>query len=188
MDHYIDIRVRPDPEFSAPMLMNALFSKLHRAFVSLHSKTIGISLPEHRNNNPRGTGSLLRLHGDIPNLGQLMASNWLQGMRDHVEISNPRPVPDTVRYRVVRRRQFKTNVERLRRRRMKRHHETHEQARQHIPVSVERHVSLPYVTLCSQSTRQTFSLFIEHGPLRDEPKTGTFNSYGLSESATIPWF
>ena len=34
MDHYLDIRLLPDPEFPAPLLMNALFTKLHRALVS----------------------------------------------------------------------------------------------------------------------------------------------------------
>ena len=31
MDHYIEIRVLPDPEFSEEMLMSALVAKLHRA-------------------------------------------------------------------------------------------------------------------------------------------------------------
>ncbi len=31
MDHYLEIRVLPDPEFSSEMLMAALFAKLHRA-------------------------------------------------------------------------------------------------------------------------------------------------------------
>lgn len=31
MDHYIEIRVLPDPEFTEEMLMAALMAKLHRA-------------------------------------------------------------------------------------------------------------------------------------------------------------
>ena len=31
MDHYLEIRVLPDPEFSEEMLMAALMAKLHRA-------------------------------------------------------------------------------------------------------------------------------------------------------------
>lgn len=34
MDHYLDIRVLPDPEFSAQTLLEALFAKLHRALVA----------------------------------------------------------------------------------------------------------------------------------------------------------
>ncbi|MET0043908.1 MAG: type I-F CRISPR-associated endoribonuclease Cas6/Csy4, partial [Candidatus Thiodiazotropha sp. 6PLUC3] len=30
MDHFQDLQILPDPEFSTPMLMNALFAKLHR--------------------------------------------------------------------------------------------------------------------------------------------------------------
>jgi CRISPR-associated endonuclease Csy4 len=31
VDHFLDIRVLPDPEFGEEMLMAALFAKLHRA-------------------------------------------------------------------------------------------------------------------------------------------------------------
>lgn len=188
MDRHIDIRVMPDPEFSTPVLMNALISKLHRALASLGSEHIGISLPEHRNKSPRGLGGLLRLHSNAVELDQLLATDWLQGMRDHVTTSNILAVPESPRHRTVRRRQFKTNAERLRRRRAQRHGETMEQARELIPVSVERRVSLPYAILRSQSTQQSFCLFIEHGPLTDTPVSGTFNSYGLSDTATVPWF
>ena len=33
MDTYLEIRLLPDPEFVPTMLMNALFSKLHRGLV-----------------------------------------------------------------------------------------------------------------------------------------------------------
>lgn len=187
MDHYLDIRVRPDPEFSPSMLICALFGKLHRALVSLNANDIGISLPEHQTKK-RSPGMVLRLHGGVQSLGRLMAAPWLQGMRDHVDVASVSPVPADARYRVVRRRQFKTNAERLRRRRAKRHDETLDQARQHIPDTVERRVPLPYLTLRSHSTKQAFSLFIEHGPLTDVPVAGTFSSYGLSTTATVPWF
>ncbi|WP_152482130.1 type I-F CRISPR-associated endoribonuclease Cas6/Csy4, partial [Dickeya sp. DW 0440] len=35
---------------------------------------------------------------------------------------------------------------------------------------------------------QPFLLFVEHGPLQDTPVAGVFSSYGLSATATIPWF
>jgi CRISPR-associated endonuclease Csy4 len=187
MDHYIDIRVRPDPEFSPSMLMDALFGKLHRALVSLSTDDIGISLPEHTTKK-RSPGGVLRLHGSASSLERLMAAAWLQGMRDHVDVAEACQVPTDARHRVVRRRQFKTNAERLRRRRAKRHGETLEQARERIPDNIERRVTLPYLTLRSQSTRQSFCLFIEHGPLKAQPTPGVFNSYGLSDTATVPWF
>lgn len=186
MDHYLDIQIRPDPEFPVNMLMGALVSKLHRQLVALEADDIGISLPEHGAEPP--LGRLLRIHGRRDRLDTLLASEWMKGMRDHVALTEVSPVPDGVEHRIVRRRQFKTSVERLRRRRMKRHGESYEQASAQIPDSVERKVKTPYVIVRSQSTGQTFSLFIEHGATTTEATEGVFSKYGLSDIATVPWF
>ena len=188
MDHYVDIRLQPDPEFASPTLMNALFSKLHRALVTQKGTDIGISFPGHAIKPKRTLGDCLRLHGSEASLRKFMGASWLEGMQSHVTVSDTRPVPANASFRVVRRRQFKTNADRLRRRRAQRHGETLEQARARIPDTVERTAGLPSVTLRSRSTGQSFSLFVEHGPFRTESSLGSFNTYGLSQEATIPWF
>lgn len=43
MDHYIDIRLRPDPDFAPAMLMGALYNKLHRALFDLQAEDLGVS-------------------------------------------------------------------------------------------------------------------------------------------------
>lgn len=187
MNHYLDIHLLLDPEFPVPMLMGALYNKLHRALAMLDSADIGISFPQYQLKQ-RTLGSQVRLHASEGRLQQLMAENWLQGMRDHVRLSEVQPVPGTAEYRVISRRQFKTNVERLRRRRMQRHHESYEQAVQAIPDGVERKPDLPYVMLRSQSTGQAFALFIAQGEVSPAPLSGTFNTYGLGQGASIPWF
>lgn len=187
MNCYIDIRIRPDPEFSPVVLMSALFGKLHRVLTAMKVDDLGISLPEHGEGPPR-LGGRLRLHGNAVSLERLMGENWMQGMGDHVHVSDIQPVPNDACHRVVRRRQFKTSVERLRRRRAKRHGETMEQVCARIPEGIERKSDLPFVVLRSLSTGHNFSLFIEHGPEGSEPVKGTFNSYGLSKGATVPWF
>lgn len=186
MDHYLDIQTRPDPEFPVNTLLGALASKLHRGLVALEADDIGISLPGHEQSPP--LGGLLRLHGSRDRLHALMEKDWIRGMRDYVAITDIAAVPEDVVYRIVRRRQYKTNVERLRRRRMKRHNETYEEVCRHIPGSVERQVRTPFLIVRSQSTGQAFSLFIEHGPVRSEPVKGRFSTYGLSNEATTPWF
>jgi len=93
-----------------------------------------------------------------------MAENWLRGVRELTQMDAIAPAPEHAEYRIVRRRQFKTNADRLRRRRMRRHNESEATAFEHIPDSVEQKVSLPFVQISSISTGQRFSLFIEHGP------------------------
>lgn len=185
--HYLDLTLLPDPEFSHAHLLGALVSKLHRALVQLRADDIGMSFPGH-SLRPRTLGSVLRLHGPEAALAGLMASDCLRGMRDHLRQGAIAPAPADARHRVVQRRQFKTSAERLRRRRMQRKGETADQAAAAIPDSVERQPTLPFVHLRSTSSGHAFDLFIEHGPVVLAPTSGSFNSYGLSSDATVPWF
>lgn len=187
MDHYLDIRLLPDPEFPPSMLMNALFAKLHRALVDLDSTAIGVSFPDHTL-APLALGERLRLHGQAPALAHMMSCNWLRGMRDHTEVQGPTSVPAGAVHRAVRRVQAKSNPERLRRRLVKRKVIDYDTARQLIPDEAAETLELPFVTLKSLSSGQTFRLFIEHGPTSPEPTHGCFGKYGLSRRATVPWF
>lgn len=187
MDHYLDIRLLPDPEFPAPLLMNALFAKLHRALVSHGAGDVGVSFPEHACNGP-GLGACLRLHGSAVALARLMAQDWLRGMRDHSACGEPLPVPASAAHRTVRRVQAHSSPERERRRLIARKGLSEEAARDAIPDRHARRLDLPYVTLASQSTGQQFRLFIEHGPPQPTATPGPFSAYGLSPHATIPWF
>lgn len=186
MTYYLDIRLRPDPEFAVSQLLNALFSKLHRALVQLESDDIGVSFPDVKAKRP--LGECLRLHGSAERLDKLMALNWLQGMRDHVQVGELLAAPDDCQHRVVRRVQAQSSPERLRRRYSKRHNISAEDAANCFPDSVAEYLDLPFLSLRSQSTGQGFRLFIEHADLLDKPQQGKFSCYGLSSTATVPWF
>ncbi len=187
MDHYIEISLLPDPEFPPNLLMNALFAKLHRGLVEWGDNRIGVSFPEHDDKKPT-LGKRLRLHGSEQGLSELMNHNWLQGMSDHIHVTGVQPIPTPKGYRRVRRVQAKSSPERLRRRYMRRHPVDEQSARQAIPDSATETLALPYITIGSQSTGQRFRLFIEHGPIVDQPVEGRFSHYGLSPETTIPWF
>lgn len=187
MDHYLDIRLRPDPELAPAHVMDVLFGKLHLALAARQAGDIGVSFP---NMTPGrgGLGDLLRLHGSSMALAALMGTGWLAGLLDHVQTGTVAAVPAGAAHRVVRRMQSKSNAERIRRRQMRRHGYDSAQALERVPDSVERRLALPYVNLRSASTAQVFRLFIEHGPVLQEPRTGEFTAYGLSTQATVPWF
>lgn len=187
MDYYLDLRLLPDPEFPATLLMSALLAKLHRALHDLRRDDVGISFPDIAQ-NARQLGSRLRVHGGNAALADLQVLNWLVGMRDHVEVGLLTPVPSKVKYRTVSRVQVDSNPERLRRRLMKRHAISEEEARQRIPDSAGKRCTLPFASLRSTTSGQPFRLFVRHGALLDAPHAGGFNSYGLSSTATIPWF
>lgn len=195
MNHYVDVNVRPDPDFPATQLMSALYGRLHRALVSASTTDVGVSFPqllERSGSAPRHLGQQLgacmRLHGTSAALAALLSSDWLKGMRDHVDITPVQPVPAQATHRQVYRVQTKSSPERLRRRLMRRHGVSEQEAQARIPDDVARYARWPSVDLRSSSTGQSFKLFIAHGPEQSKPSVGSFSAYGLSQGSTIPWF
>lgn len=185
--HYIDLNALPDSETSSPQMLGVLFERLHLALVQQRLDNIGSSFPGY-SVTPRTLGATLRLHGDEVPLRRLADADWLKGLRDHVRMTEIARAPEDAPHRIVQRKQFKTNAERLRRRRMRRKGETAEQAAAAIPLTIERIPNLPYLHLRSRSTGQPFCIFIALGPLTRTAIPGPFNSYGLSGTATVPWF
>lgn len=151
MDHYLEIKLPPDPEFVPTVLMNALFRKLHRALVELNNTGIGVSFPDVQPDRPT-LGERLRLHGSADNLERLMARNWLTEMNDHVTLGELKHIPGKVSHRIVRRVQAKSSPERLRRRLIKRKGISEEEARRAIPDTMAKQLSLPFVVIKSRST------------------------------------
>ncbi len=187
MTHYLEIRLLPDPEFPPTVLMNALFSKLHRVLAQTESHRIGISFPDVRV-QPPSLGERLRVHGKLTDLERFLSVDWLAGMRDHSTVRGPSTVPTDATYRIVRRVQAKSNIERLVRRRVKRHGVSTDMARSALSASAAKRLDLPFVTIASHSTGQHFRLFIDHHPSTRGAVEGLFSYYGLSPTATIPWF
>ena len=184
MDHYLDIQVLPDPEFTENLLLNAVFAKLHRALASLGGGEVGVSFP----GADKVLGTHLRLHGTSVALIRLMGEDWIKGVRDHIAIGDVRSVPAVTQYRVVRRIQLKSSAERLRRRSVKNGRLTESEAQERILSSNEKRCKLPFIQLKSNSTGQNFLLFIQQSAPQAIPVIGVFSDYGLSSSATIPYF
>ena len=187
MDHYVDLTLLPDPEIAQPHLMGALFSKLHRALVAQRNEHIGISFPAVQSDRV-WLGDCLRLHGSQADLTGFLAASWLIALRDHLRVTAVLAVPRQAGFRVVSRVQAKSSPDRLRRRQMRRHGLSEDQAVARVPDTVAERLDLPYVQLQSQSTAQSFRLFIRHGAVVETASPGVFSTYGLSPTATVPWF
>jgi CRISPR-associated endonuclease Csy4 len=191
MDHFVDIQLLPDPELSCPVLMSALYAKLHRALVLAAGEggDIAVSFPGYNMQPGRATlGTNLRLVASQPALRLLVTAPWMGGLGDHVTVSPLTPVPHGAKHRSLRRAQAKSNPERLRRRLIKRHGIDEAQARERIPDSAAETLDLPYLQIRSSSTGQGFRLFLQLGPEQETAAPGSFNAYGLSTTATVPWF
>lgn len=187
MTHFIEILVLPDPDFPEHQLVAALYSKLHRALAARMSIQIAISFPDY-DLSPLRLGCRLRLIGRRTDLEPMTALDWLAGMRFFVSVSAIQEVPVNAAHRTLRRVQAKSNPDRLRRRQMRRHGITTEEARLRIPDASAEKLRLPYVQLSSSSTGQQFRLFLKLGSPEPAAVAGNFNAFGLSSTATIPIF
>lgn len=185
MKYFVDIRVLPDPEFTVNQILSTLFRKLHQVLVQLNSQKIGVSFPLHGETT---LGTTMRLHGAEVDLNNLMGLRWLTGMIDYVELSPISKVPEGVKYRTVYRVQAKSSPARLRRRAMRRHNISSDEAIRRIPDNVAETLKLPFIQLASASTKQNFPLFVCHGPISENSSEGCYSSYGFSSITTVPWF
>ena len=184
MESYQEIRVLPDPEFGAELLMAALFAKFHRALGQFAAGKIGVSFPKYGKN----PGDVIRLHSSAEQLAAFGQHPWLKGLHDHIEISAIRDVPSGAKYRCFSRVQVKSNAERLRRRSVKKGWLTEAEALERIPDSKSQVTNLPFIQVKSLSSGETFRLFIRMGQESNVPVAGEFGAYGLSLVATVPWF
>lgn len=185
--HYIDIHLRPDPEFPQHQLLSSLYAKLHRALVELKSNTLCVSFPGYVA-RPVSLGSTLRIIGTLPDLTAVMELPWLSGMVDHIQVFPAVAVPSNATHRRLQRVQAKSNPERLRRRQMKRHGISAEEAQSRIPDSAAEQLNLPFLQMRSASTGQSYRLFLSLTEVPSALEQGEFNAFGLSATRSIPWF
>jgi CRISPR-associated endonuclease Csy4 len=183
MDHYLDIKVLPDPEFKETVLLNALFSKLHRALGQVAEGRVGVSFPDCK----KFLGDRVRLHGSQVDLIKLMDTNWLQGLRDYCHQSEVKKIPDKVSYKVVRRVQAKS-AHNKRKRSIAKGWISEAEAHQCIPDTQQKILKLPFLQIKSLSNGNSMRIYVEHSKELGNEVSGTFTSYGFSSTATIPWF
>ncbi|AOU47677.1 TPA: type I-F CRISPR-associated endoribonuclease Cas6/Csy4 [Legionella pneumophila] len=183
MDHYLDISILPDSEFTTPVLMNAIYTNLHKALHTLASTNIGVSFPKYSST----LGNLLRIHGKKEALQELQNLNWIGGMIGYCEASLIKTVPADTKFRTVSRKQPTMSQSKLRRL-IKRNSLTEDEIRQYKAKMFSKGLDNPYIELVSVSNGQRHRRYIEFGELFNEPIPGLFDQFGLSNSATVPWF
>ena len=193
MNSYINIQIKPDAEFRENVLLNKAFTKLHKALHDSKQTTIGVSFP----NIKLKLGDTIRLHGDKLSLETLQQSNWLGGLSGYCQVSDILPVPKEVEgYRTVSRIQTTMTLKKMEKRvshqESKGILETKEDIkaykRQYKEKMYASSLDNPYLELQSTSTGNIYRVFIAMGELQQQNQAGTFNAFGLSKVATIPWF
>ena len=183
MDYYLDITLKPDSEMPVNWLLNTIYNRLHKALYDIKSTNIGVSFPEYE----VMLGNVLRVHGAESILNNLQGLNWIGDMRDYYEVSDIKPVPSTAKFRTVSRKQSTMSQSKLRRL-LKRGTITEDDIKEYKARMFSKGLDNPYVELVSNSNGHRHRRYIEFGPLLDTPVEGQFDQFGLSKTATVPWF
>jgi len=183
MDYYIDILIKPDSEMRLNVLLNTVYTKLHKILHDSQSVNIGISFPKYEIT----LGNVLRIHGDDSVLKNLHGFDWLGGIKGYCQVSEIKPIPVEVKFRTVSRKQSTMSPSKLRRL-VKRGSISEDDVSEYRAKMFKKGLDNPYVELMSGSNGHRHRRYIDFGPLLERPVTGDFDQFGLSKSATIPWF
>ena len=201
MKCYIEVTLMKNDDFSPFELWSRIYVQLHIAFAEMkdanNKMNVGISFPQYRFNQQKGIGFLgekFRLFAESENdLKKLDIPKWLERLVDYVHISSIKEVPESkiTGYAIYKRKQVKTNAERLARHRVKRGDIGFDEALNRYRQVVTT-TDLPYVQMLSLSTsdeqnKKRFKLFIEK-QITEKSETQVFSTYGLSSVSTVPEF
>lgn len=183
MKYYQCLKLKPDEESPVYFLRNVCFTKLHKALHTLKSTDIAISFPNYKVK----LGDVIRLHGTESRLTELQDTNWLGGLSGYCDVSEIRAIPDEMKHRNISRIQSNMTASKLRRL-IKRGSINAEEAKQYKAKMFTQGLDNPYLELDSASNGNKHRRYIQFGELLDNPIAGEFDQFGLSKTATVPWF
>ena len=183
MTHYVDIRLMPKKEIRENFLLNQIYTAFHKRLYDLKANDIGVSFPEYY----LKLGRLFRIHGTKEVLEKLNEKEWIGKYQQHCKISQIEEIPKNVKYRTVSRIQQNMTEAKLRRL-IKRGSISEDEVKRYRIKMYQGGLDNPYVELISMSTGQLHRRFIAFGELQDKGTYGEFDIFGLSKTATIPWF
>lgn len=204
MKFYQEITLIDQAEISPYFIWSKLYSQLHLAFAEQKDAddqvNIGASFPqyifEEKAENQKAKinlGRKIRLFAQSESdLKQLDIRKWLKRLEDYVHITSIREVPSDIKsYAIYKRKQVKSNAQRLARHRVKRGDIGFDEALARYS-SVVTTTNLPYIEMQSLSTsdeqsKKRFKLFIEKLPA-EQSEIQIFSTYGLSSAASVPEF
>lgn len=192
MNVYLDITLLPSGDIETNFLLEKVYQQIHLRLVNLKipngSSAIGVSFPNY-NAEKCQLGTQLRLFAEsVQILENFNAKKCLSCLSDYVHITSIRDVPSNVTsYIRFKRKQSKSNTERLARRKAIRENIELEQACQLLKNRKDILINLPFVRIVSSSSKQSFRLFIMQERVSEQINDG-FSCYGLSASSTVPYF
>ncbi len=183
MDHFVNIKIKSDDEMRENVLLNKIYTKLHKALHTLQSTDIGVSFPGYKVK----LGDVIRLHSSESRLAELQGMNWLGGLSGYCDVSEIRLIPENVKHRNISRIQSNMTEAKLRRL-IKRGSISNDEIKRYKAKMFQQGMDNPYFELQSGSNGHKHRRYIQFGKISEQAIKGQFDSFGLSKKATTPWF
>lgn len=197
MKYYQEITLIDQAEISLYFIWSKLYTQLHIALAEIKDTNnkvdLGVSFPQYLfekndKNSKVNLGKKLRLFAqNEADLKKLDLKKWLDRLTDYVHITSIREVPENIKgYAIYKRKQVKTNAERLARHRVKRGDIGFDEALARYS-NVVTTMDLPFIQMKSLTSDQVFKLFIEKKNA-EQSESQVFSTYGLSSESSVPEF
>ncbi len=192
MKYYRELTLLPQEDVNLYFIWQKLYQQIHLALVGNknddNASSIGVSFPGY-DANKFSLGTKLRIFAEKEQtLEHMQCDQWLNRLSDYVHLGRIKPVPEKLAgHACFKHIKLKGNKEKLARRRAKRKGETLQQALAHFEDFEEQRSKLPYINMSSETNGQRFRLFIEKQAM-EQPQTGLYSCYGLSNTTTVPLF
>ena len=185
LKYYLDIEAVPDPELSINFIISKAFFKVHCAIAKKQGK-IAAAFPGIKRTT---VGNIIRLFAETrEELEALDLKAGLECLNGAVYVKKIKTVPAGIEsFSIYSRIHAPASIQATARRYVKRHNGiSYEEVLKRYKKSFVL-CNTPYLLMESSSSRQKFSLFVDKKKATFEQQ-GEFNSYGLSNSATVPVF
>jgi CRISPR-associated endonuclease Csy4 len=190
--NYIEITLLENTDFSFFDLWSKIYTQLHLALVEMkdeHEQTsIGVSFANYQGQGKQSLlGDNLRIFAPSSvELEQLNLTKWLARFTVYVHLTCINSVPDEHSHLVVSRVQTPASQGNKARRYAKRHEGVCLEAAEKLYEGYQpKSKNLAFIQLKSLSSAHDFVLCIQQSPAKFN-QVGTFSTYGLSSTSTVP--
>ena len=194
MQYYQELTLLTDYEMSINFLWSKLYQKLHLLLVTsknARNENVGVSFPQYTYNDEKmipQLGSKLRLFAvKKEELDNLALKEELKVYKDYIHITTVRRISGYCHeYAIYKRYHVEGSIVQKARRYAKRHGILYEEAISLFPMD-KRGRELPFIRIKSCTNSNVFRLYIQKKNTTVQV-TDEFNSYGLSDRASVPEF
>ena len=183
MNKYIDVTLLPDEDMSLHELMSRVYFKLHKGLCNINSNTIGVSFP----NTDHTLGDIIRLHGWEEDLLNLEETNWLGGLIGYCNKTGILNTPESTSHYIVSQKRKKYDNARMKRLIKEGRLVTDEQIKEYNRKIIDSRFKKHYIEMMSSSGNK-YIRCIQTSDVMVNATIGQFNTFGLSKTASVPYF